>query len=85
MADSNGQRHHDTTHNLSPATLAIHADDVLNNVTDVAPPLHVSTTFRYPKDPNELVVAGDEEVRRPRIHQNLHTYIQLKRNLYFIV
>lgn len=40
--------------NVSPSTLAIHADDPLNVVTDVAPPVHVSTTFRYPRDPAQL-------------------------------
>ncbi|KAI1608506.1 cystathionine beta-lyase [Exophiala viscosa] len=39
---------------LSPATQAIHADDPLNLLTDVAPPIHVSTTFRYDKDPERL-------------------------------
>ncbi|KAL2432914.1 putative trans-sulfuration enzyme [Exophiala dermatitidis] len=39
---------------LSPATQAIHADDPLNVVDDVAPPIHVSTTFRYDKDPSRL-------------------------------
>lgn len=31
------------------ATLAVHADDSQNVVSDVAPPLHLSTTFRYPE------------------------------------
>lgn len=39
---------------LSPSTRAVHADDPLNVVTDVAPPVHVSTTFRYPSDPEQL-------------------------------
>ncbi|RVX72674.1 hypothetical protein B0A52_04072 [Exophiala mesophila] len=39
---------------LSPATAAVHADDPLNIVDDVAPAIHVSTTFRYPRDPNQL-------------------------------
>ena len=38
----------------SLSTLAIHADDPINALTDVAPPLHVSTTFRYPSDPEQL-------------------------------
>lgn len=37
-----------------PTTLSIHADDPLNTSTDVAPPLHVSTTFRYTSDPTQL-------------------------------
>lgn len=39
---------------LSPSTRAVHADDPLNVVPDVAPPVHVSTTFRYPDDPAQL-------------------------------
>ena len=39
----------------APATISVHADDVLNTrLTDVAPPIHVSTTFRYPSDPTQL-------------------------------
>ncbi|GAO48438.1 cystathionine gamma-synthase [Saitoella complicata NRRL Y-17804] len=46
---------------LSLSTLAIHGDDKVNVVTDVAPPMHVSTTYRYPRNPDELVpVSGDE-------------------------
>jgi cystathionine beta-lyase/cystathionine gamma-synthase len=40
--------------NVEPATLALHADDALNTIEDVSPPIHVSTTFRYPKDPDVL-------------------------------
>jgi len=39
---------------LSLATLGIHSDDSINSSTDVAPALHVSTTFRYPHDPEKL-------------------------------
>ncbi|KAF2875823.1 Cys/Met metabolism PLP-dependent enzyme-domain-containing protein [Massariosphaeria phaeospora] len=39
---------------LSPATHAIHADDRINLLTDVAPPIHTSTTFRYPRDAEAL-------------------------------
>ncbi|KAJ6120835.1 hypothetical protein N7523_005115 [Penicillium sp. IBT 18751x] len=45
--------------NSHPATQALHADDRLNLVTDVAPPIHLSTTFRYSNDPNELVPSED--------------------------
>jgi cystathionine beta-lyase/cystathionine gamma-synthase len=52
-----------TTHNhLSLATLGIHADDPINNSTDVAPALHVSTTFRYPSDPSQLNPKDDLHV-----------------------
>lgn len=39
---------------LHAATYGIHADDQVNVLTDVAPPIHTSTTFRYPPDPNDL-------------------------------
>lgn len=45
-------------------TLAIHADDKLNLYTDVAPALHVSTTFRYDND--NLNPTGDEGVSNAR-------------------
>lgn len=38
----------------APSTLAIHADDHLNQTTDVAPPIHLSTTYRYPSSPSAL-------------------------------
>ena len=44
------------------STLAIHGDDHLNRSTDVAPALHVSTTFRYTPNPSELVPAKDLQV-----------------------
>jgi cystathionine gamma-synthase len=54
----------------SLSTLTVHADDDVNKipsclqqeVTDVAPALHVSTTFRYSRDPEELVEAKDVDV-----------------------
>lgn len=51
-----------------PATLAIHGDDWLNTGTDVAPALHVSTTFRYPHDPAALVPESEvppESLKHP--------------------
>lgn len=36
------------------STISVHGDDQLNLLTDVAPPLHVSTTFRYTSNPKEL-------------------------------
>ncbi|OJJ51738.1 hypothetical protein ASPZODRAFT_148962 [Penicilliopsis zonata CBS 506.65] len=42
---------------LGSSTRALHADDPLNVVTDVAPPLHLSTTFRYPDNPDDLAPA----------------------------
>lgn len=50
---------------LSPATRAIHADDHLNRAEDVAPAMHVSTTFRYASKPEDLVPAKDLDVIPP--------------------
>lgn len=54
--------HIDATTSL--ATLSIHADDYLNgpNITDVAPALHVSTTYRYTSDLRKLRPVADEDV-----------------------
>ena len=41
------------------STRSLHADDELNVVTDVAPPLHLSTTYRYPENPDELKPCAD--------------------------
>jgi cystathionine beta-lyase/cystathionine gamma-synthase len=37
-----------------PATSALHADEALRLVDDIAPPIHVSTTYKYPNDPERL-------------------------------
>lgn len=47
------------SHNVGTSTQSLHADDALNVVSDVAPPLHLSTTFRYSDDPSELFPAAD--------------------------
>ncbi|KAL5452857.1 hypothetical protein PMIN06_005780 [Paraphaeosphaeria minitans] len=39
---------------LSAATAAVHADDHINVLTDVAPAIHTSTTFRYPRNHADL-------------------------------
>ncbi|KLJ12864.1 hypothetical protein EMPG_09457 [Blastomyces silverae] len=44
---------------LHPSTRALHADDPLNLVDDVAPPIHLSTTFRFPDDPEQLIPSED--------------------------
>ncbi|KAJ4357118.1 hypothetical protein N0V95_002774 [Ascochyta clinopodiicola] len=46
---------------LHPATQGIHADDRTNVLTDIAPPIHTSTTFRYPRDPSQLKPVSSEE------------------------
>jgi cystathionine beta-lyase/cystathionine gamma-synthase len=48
-----------------PATKALHADNRLNLVTDVAPPIHLSTTFRYSNDPDQLIPSEDPIVSPP--------------------
>ncbi|KAK3996546.1 Cys/Met metabolism PLP-dependent enzyme-domain-containing protein, partial [Cladorrhinum sp. PSN332] len=40
---------------LTLASRSVHADDYINNHQAVAPPMHVSTTFRYSDDPANLV------------------------------
>lgn len=54
--------------NVELATLALHADDPLNAIEDVAPPIHVSTTFRYPKDPDLLRPFHEEHDDRKEQH-----------------
>lgn len=41
------------------STNTVHADQVLNRVTDVVPPLNTSTTFRYPDDPQDIKPASE--------------------------
>lgn len=42
----------------APSTLSVHADDRLNvNIPDVAPSLHLSSTFRYTSTPSDLIPA----------------------------
>ncbi|KAA8913379.1 cystathionine beta-lyase [Sphaerosporella brunnea] len=51
--------------NLAPATLAVHADEHLTSSTDIAPPLHVSTTFRYASQPEDLIPFTSPTVDSP--------------------
>jgi hypothetical protein len=46
---------------MSLASRAIHADDHLSRTQDVAPPLHVSTTFCYPRKASDLVPESEIE------------------------
>ncbi|OSS52751.1 hypothetical protein B5807_02403 [Epicoccum nigrum] len=46
---------------LHPATHGIHADNRTNILTDIAPPIHTSTTFRYPRDPSKLHPVSPED------------------------
>lgn len=43
-----------------PATYGIHADNTVNVLTDVAPPIHTATTFRYPHNPDDLRPVSDD-------------------------
>lgn len=52
---------------MHPSTQALHADSPLNRVNDVAPPIHLSTTFEYPNDPEALVPSEDPIVGNPGI------------------
>lgn len=54
---------------LKPATLAIHADDDLSEVADVAPPLHTSTTFDAGHD--TFTYARNDQPTRQRLEQVL--------------
>ncbi|KAK9367294.1 pyridoxal phosphate-dependent transferase [Lipomyces kononenkoae] len=46
---------------LQIASLGVHADDSYAMVSDVAMPLHVSTTFHYDSDPTKLKRAKDRD------------------------
>ena len=48
---------------LSLSSKTVHADDHLNDGRDVAPALHLSTTFRYDSDPENLVPWVERDVR----------------------
>lgn len=51
-------------HKYSNATQSIHADDYLAPTHDIAPAMHVSTTFRYSSNPTELIPVYEDEVRQ---------------------
>ena len=46
-------------------TIALHADDHMSCNPDVAPPIHLSTTFHYASKPEELVPAADQDSSVP--------------------
>ncbi|RAL62384.1 hypothetical protein DID88_004950 [Monilinia fructigena] len=56
---------------LSLSSQTIHADDFLNKGQDVAPPLHLSTTFRYSNNPDDLVALSELD---PHASQEGHVY-----------
>lgn len=47
---------------LSLSSRTVHADDYLNVGQDVAPALHVSTTFRYDRNPDNLLPWTERDV-----------------------
>ncbi|KAE8864161.1 hypothetical protein PTNB29_04125 [Pyrenophora teres f. teres] len=57
------------------STHGIHADDQINTLTDVAPPIHTSTTFRYPRNPDDLQPVPTEgefvDLQTPLIYSRL--------------
>ncbi|KAL9043466.1 MAG: hypothetical protein Q9214_003349 [Letrouitia sp. 1 TL-2023] len=65
MAATNDDQHINIPHtrqSLTFPTQAIHGDDYLNTTSDVAPPLHLSTTFRYADNPEDLITATESEL-----------------------
>ncbi|CAG9981268.1 unnamed protein product [Clonostachys byssicola] len=58
---------------LATATRSIHGDDVLNFVDDVAPPIHVAATYRYPRDP-DLMREHHERPSYPVLDVGEHCY-----------
>lgn len=43
------------------ATLGIHGGDEVNEGADVIPPIHITTTYRYPSDPEHLAPFGTQK------------------------
>ncbi|KAM0720378.1 hypothetical protein Q7P37_004514 [Cladosporium fusiforme] len=71
----------DQSLSYSLSTLGVHGDDPINASTDVAPALHVSTTFRYSNDPSKLNPTDDLDIpdRTPGdpIPADAHIYSRL--------
>ena len=60
---------------LSLASRSVHADDYINNHQAVAPPLHVSTTYRYSRNPDDLKQWENNNVLPPPISRHLTSHI----------
>ncbi|TVY64354.1 putative trans-sulfuration enzyme [Lachnellula suecica] len=75
----NGQQNgedHNPDHGLSSLSLSsrtVHADDFLNAGQDVAPPMHVSTTFRYNRDPDKLRPIATLDPEHPAIEGHIYS------------
>ncbi|RAL11914.1 uncharacterized protein BO97DRAFT_434963 [Aspergillus homomorphus CBS 101889] len=68
----------DSEAEMGTSTRSLHADDALNVVSDVAPPIHVATTFRYSDNPDDLVPCADltgdkEQDKTAHIYSRLST------------
>lgn len=61
-----------TMSSYHPSTRAMHADDHLSKTADVAPAMHVSTTFRYSSNPDELIPMSDDDVRGQMKPEHTH-------------
>ncbi|KAI1734309.1 pyridoxal phosphate-dependent transferase [Xylaria scruposa] len=59
---------------LSLSAQTVHADDFLNSHSAVAPPMHVSTTFRYSRNPDELSYMVNTSSKSP--HES-HIYSRI--------
>ncbi|TRX96704.1 hypothetical protein FHL15_002370 [Xylaria flabelliformis] len=59
---------------LSLSAQTVHADDFLNSHSAVAPPMHVSTTFRYSRNPDELSYMVNTSPKNP--HES-HIYSRI--------
>jgi cystathionine beta-lyase/cystathionine gamma-synthase len=59
--------------NLSTSTQSIHGDDILNTIDDVAPPIHLAATYRYPRDP-ALLREHHERPTYPVLDVGEHCY-----------
>ena len=55
---------------LQPETLALHADEGLEDTPDISPPLHLSTTFRAEHTPG-LVYSREDSLTRRRLEKVL--------------
>ena len=51
-----------TMTSYTASTRAVHADDYLQETADVAPAMHVSTTFKYARNPANLKPMADSDV-----------------------
>lgn len=62
-ANGTGSGPEDGIRNLSLATRTVHADDGISSHRAVAPAIHVSTTFKYSANPDDLRPGDNTDVR----------------------